>query len=240
MKENLDSQVIYGTLQAPALVAFSIDEIVRFEKNGQGTMFAFQDANWNVTSTVNYAAVPLDRIYTTPYGEPTFDAVTINGDYDGDGDIDSADSLNFGSCDASGDPPTGACRVFDFDNDADVDSADQTTFNTLYTPFATEIYRQPAHRTSANGFPFAHQGLRFDEETATYQNRNRQYNPRIRRFPTRDPVHIGDGPPGPQDTWRSCRTRSSPAVRRSARDGWRRGRTDCRRKAARWRPRSAN
>ena len=69
MKENLDSQAIYRRR--------SVDEIVRFEKNGQGTVFAFQDANWNVTSTMNYAAVPLDRIYTTPYGQPTFDAETI-------------------------------------------------------------------------------------------------------------------------------------------------------------------
>jgi len=61
----------------------------------------FQDADWNVTSAVNYAAVPLDRVYTTPYGQPTFDTETINGDYDGDGDIDGADNFAFAGCAAS-------------------------------------------------------------------------------------------------------------------------------------------
>ena len=48
-----------------------VDEIVRYEKDGKGTMFVFQDANWNVTATVSYDAVPLDRIHTKPYGQPT-------------------------------------------------------------------------------------------------------------------------------------------------------------------------
>ena len=177
--ENLDSQVIYGTQY--------VDEIVRFEKQGKATMFVFQDANWNVTSAVNYAGVPLDRVYTTPYGQPTFDTETINGDYDADGDIDSADNLNFDTCNAAADPPSGSCRVFDFDNDADIDAADETIFDTLY-PGSTEITRQPARRTSANGLPFAHQGLALDPETLTYYNRGRQYNPRHGRFTQRDPL----------------------------------------------------
>ncbi|HEX9833151.1 MAG TPA: RHS repeat-associated core domain-containing protein, partial [Mycobacterium sp.] len=115
-------------------------------------------------------------------------------------------------------PPSGPCRVFDFDNDLDVDTADETIFDTLYTG-STEITRQPARRTSANGVPFAHQGLRFDEETSTYQNRNRIYNPSLRIFTIRDPVHIGD--PTPRD---NCTdggngygyTRSNPGSRLDA------------------------
>jgi hypothetical protein len=53
---------------------------------------------------------------------------------------------------------TGACRVMDFDNDGDADAADQTVFDGLYGG-ATQITRQPARRFSANGLPFAHQGL---------------------------------------------------------------------------------
>ena len=54
-------------------------------------MFVFQDANWNVTATLNYDTVVVDRVHTKPYGEPTFDTYTINGDYDGDGDLDASD-----------------------------------------------------------------------------------------------------------------------------------------------------
>ncbi len=57
LKENLDMQVIYGTRY--------VDEIVRYERNGYGTVFVFQDANWNVTGTVNYATYVLDRVLGT-------------------------------------------------------------------------------------------------------------------------------------------------------------------------------
>ncbi len=178
--ENLDTQVIYGTRY--------VDEIVRFEKQDYGTMFVFQDANWNVTSTVNYDAAVLDRLRTTPYGEPTFDAYTINGDYDGDGDLDSSDDSNLTTCKNGTQPVTGACRVLDFDNDGDVDTADETRFDELYSGTGTDITRQPARQTSANGFDFAHQGLMLDAETMTYQNRHRQYNPWQKRFAQRDPL----------------------------------------------------
>jgi hypothetical protein len=44
----------------------------------------------NVTSLVYLAGTVLERVYTTPYGEPTFDTYTINGD----GDIDPSDDSN--------------------------------------------------------------------------------------------------------------------------------------------------
>ncbi len=177
--ENVDTRVIYGTRY--------VDEIVLFEKLRYGSMFVFQDANWNVTSTVNYDAVVLDRIHNTPYGEPTFDSYTINGDYDGDGDLDSTDDSNLTTCKNGSQPVTGACRVFDFDNDGDVDIADESRFDELYSGSGTDITRQPGRSTSANGFIFAHQGLMIDEETALYYNRFRLYNSQIRRFLTRDP-----------------------------------------------------
>ncbi|MEE9294774.1 MAG: RHS repeat-associated core domain-containing protein [Phycisphaerae bacterium] len=178
--ENVDTQVIYGTRY--------VDEIVRFEHNGKGAMFAFQNANWNVTSTVNYDTVVLDRLHTSPYGEPTWDTETINGDYDGDGDLDGTDDSNLTTCKNGTQPVTGACRVFDFDNDGDVDTADETVFDSIYSGSGADIMRQPGRRTSANAFPFAHQGLMLDEETLTYQNRFRQYNPWQKRFLQQDPA----------------------------------------------------
>ncbi|MCH8966428.1 MAG: hypothetical protein IID43_02000 [Planctomycetes bacterium] len=82
--------------------------------------------NWNVTSTVSFITDVLDRVHPSPYGELLFDAYTINGDYDGDGDIDASDDSNFTTCKNGSQPLTGACRVFDFDNDGDVHAGDRT------------------------------------------------------------------------------------------------------------------
>ena len=69
--ETLITQTVYGTRY--------VDEIVRWWKDRRGAMYVFQDANWNVTGTISYAAIPLDRIRTTPYGEPIFDAQRKGG-----------------------------------------------------------------------------------------------------------------------------------------------------------------
>ena len=73
-------------------------EIVRYERNGYGTVFVFQDANWNVTGTVNFAGDVLDRVHTKPYGEMILDAETVNGDYDGDGNVRLFDHARFAAC----------------------------------------------------------------------------------------------------------------------------------------------
>jgi len=38
------------------------------------------------------------------------------------------------------------------------------------------------------GNPFAHQGLAYDAEISSYQNRHRQYAPKLKRFMQRDPL----------------------------------------------------
>jgi len=131
-----------------------------------------------------------------PYGQPTFDTYTMNGDYDGDGDIDGTDYVQGffagNKCEAgSGSAVSGACRVYDYDDDKDVDDTDQTRFVELYGSSGM-VSRQPARRTSANALPFANQGLLLDEETQTYQNRHRQYDPWMKRFVQRDALQYVD------------------------------------------------
>jgi RHS repeat-associated protein len=185
--ENLDEHSIWGTQY--------IDVLVRFEKQDYGTMIAYHDHNYNITSITNFAGAVLERITYTPYGQPSYNVATINGDYDADGDIDSSDNTNFESCDdgGSGVAVTGQCRVFDFDNDGDVDLTDFAQFQLKYTG-STEIYRKSNVAQSANSLSFTHQGLILDTESSTYQNRQRNYDQWIMRFAQRDPFEYVSGP----------------------------------------------
>ena len=79
---------------------------------------------------------------------------------------------------------SGACRIVDLDFDGDYDATDATLFDDLTQGLA----RHPDRTTSAVNFPFGHQGLYYDAELESYQNRHRQYNPVQKRFMQRDPV----------------------------------------------------
>ncbi|MCK6466527.1 MAG: hypothetical protein L6Q93_17040, partial [Phycisphaerae bacterium] len=105
---NVLQQVYHGTQY--------IDEIVtmRLEK---GYAVVYQDANWNTIATCDLAGRVLERVFTTPYGSPMIEPETFFGDYDGDGDVDSADDASLGSGQTCWGTPTGACRVFDFNSD---------------------------------------------------------------------------------------------------------------------------
>ncbi len=168
-----------------------VDEIVRWWRDGRGAMYVFQDANWNVTSTVSYMTQPLDRVRTTPYGEPTFDVEIVNGDWDDDGDTDSADIDACLDCFSVGDE--GDCRIYDYDDNGTINLNDYFDLLALM-PAGTSLQRQPGRRTSPNHFPFAHQGLVLDEETGSYQNRHRLFQPQEKRFVQRDPIVLYPSP----------------------------------------------
>ncbi len=146
-------------------------------------MIAYHDHNYNITSITNFAGDVLERISYTPYGQPTYDVATINGDYDADGDIDSSDNTSFQSCDdgGSGVAVSGACRVFDFDNDKDVDASDLSTFQTKYSG-STEIYRSPNSKHSENRHLFSFQSLRRDVESQLLNQRMRFQGSQTSRF----------------------------------------------------------
>lgn len=108
-------------------------------------------------------------------------------DFDGDGDVDSTDKGTPGT-DCTG-TVSGACRILDLDFDGDYDSADATLFDSLPQGLA----RHPGRTATALDQQFAHQGLLFEPELGSYQNRARQYHPQMRRFLARDPAQFGDG-----------------------------------------------
>ncbi|MCP4589426.1 MAG: hypothetical protein GY842_01650 [bacterium] len=185
---NLLMQVYHGTQY--------IDEVVGL-RLPHGRAYVHQDANWNVTSMTDLAGKVLERYYYSPYGEVEVVADTYFGDYDDDGDVDSddADDLcsNGGECAC---PMTasvsGDCRIFDFDCDGDLDNADENTLEDLYAgrSAAMQNRRIPSTTSSPAGNPFLHQGLAFDVEIGSYQNRARQYSPTHKRFMQRDPLGL--------------------------------------------------
>ncbi|UCE61658.1 MAG: hypothetical protein JSU63_07900 [Phycisphaerales bacterium] len=94
-----------------------------------------------------------------------------------------------GAC--RGSSPTGACRVLDLDFDDDVDDDDLDLFDDLPDGLA----RHPGRIASGVGQPFGHQGLLFEPEIGSYQNRARQYDGKG-RFMQRDALprmrYVGD------------------------------------------------
>ena len=101
-------------------------------------------------------------------------------DTDEDGQLDSDDN-----CWGSG--PSGVCRLVDFDFDGDVDATDATRLAELDS---TTTYRQPGQAYGGIGNTRAHQGLIYDAEIGSYNNRKRQYAASLKRFIQRDPLAL--------------------------------------------------
>ena len=142
----------------------------------KGDLYVHQDANWNVIGMTDLGHRLVERYKFSPYGELTVDQETGYGDRDGDGDVDSTDKGTVGStCTGT---VSGACRILDLDFDGDYDSTDATKFDAL----PQGMQRRPGRFASNVNQPFAHQGLLFEPEIGSYQNRARQYDVGKRRF----------------------------------------------------------
>ncbi len=170
---NMVQQFIHGTQY--------IDELVMVRVAKKGDLYVHQDANWNVIGVTDLAGSVVERHKYTPYGIMQVDQETGFGDRDGDGDVDATDKGTPGT-DCTG-TVTGACRVLDLDFDGDYDSADATLFDAL--PQGEMLH--PGRLATNVDQPFGHQGLLFEPEIGSYQNRARQYDPAKRRFVQRDP-----------------------------------------------------
>jgi RHS repeat-associated protein len=171
-----------------------IDELVMMRSREKGDLYVQQDANWNVIGLTDQGRHVVERSVYTPYGELTIHQDTSYGDRDGDQDVDSTDKGTVGTtCPGT---VSGSCRILDLDFDGDYDSADAGFFDSLPQGLA----RHPGRSSTGVSQPFAHQGLLFEPELASYQNRARQYDPSKRRFAQRDPLALdGDGGSGYQD-----------------------------------------
>jgi len=165
-----------------------IDELVMVRVKNKGDLYVHQDANWNVIGLTDLGGHLVERYVYTPYGELTVHQTTGYGDRDGDGDVDSDDKGTPGTtCTGT---VSGSCRILDLDFDGDYDSSDATLFDAL----PQGLSRHPGRTVTAVDQPFAHQGLPYDAEIMTYQNRARQYDPVKRRFVERDPLCLtGNG-----------------------------------------------
>jgi len=173
---NLAQQFIHGTQY--------IDELVMVRVKDKGDLYVHQDANWNVIGLTDQGGSLVERHVYRPYGELTIHQETSFGDRDGDGDVDSTDKGTVGTtCTGT---VSGACRILDLDFDGDYDSADATKFDSL----AQGNARHPGRLFTSVDQPFGHQGLLFDAEIGSYQNRARQYDPAKRRFVQRDPLRL--------------------------------------------------
>lgn len=139
-----------------------------------------------LTSASDCCQSPIEWYVYSPYGELIVHQSTGYGDRDGDGTVDSTDKGTPGSTCTT---MSGSCRILDLDFDGDYDSADATLFDSL----PSGLQRNPGKLASGVSQPFAHQGLLFEPEIGSYQNRARQYDPGNRRFTRRDPNGFEDG-----------------------------------------------
>jgi len=166
--DNMVQQFIHGTQY--------IDELVMVRVKDKGDLYVHQDANWNVIGLTDLGSHLVEHYKYSPYGELTVDQDDGFGDRDGDGKVDSTDKGTVGvTCTGT---VSGACRILDLDFDGDYDSTDATKFDSL----AQGLQRRPGKQSTGVAQPFAHQGLLFEPEIASYQNRARQYDPAKRRF----------------------------------------------------------
>jgi RHS repeat-associated protein len=159
-----------------------IDELVMIRVKDKGDLYVHQDANWNVVGLTDLGGHLVERDMYSPYGELTVHQSTGYGDRDGDGDVDSTDKGTVGTtCTGT---VSGTCRILDLGFDGDYEATDATKFDSL----AQGLQRNPGRLSTAVNQPFAHQGLLFEPEIGSYQNRARQYDPGKRRFAQRDPL----------------------------------------------------
>ena len=143
--------------------------------------------DWNVIGLTDITGRSLERYYYSPYGELEAVRDAHFFDYDDDGDVDSADSAALTACigETSGD-----CLRFDADADGTITQDDAEAFSSYTATLTTntELQRIPATTSGSLGNPFGHQGLAFDAEIGSYQNRARQNDPKLKRFMQRDPL----------------------------------------------------
>jgi hypothetical protein len=161
-----------------------IDELVVMRVKDKGDLYIHQDANWNVIGATDLGGRVVEHNFLSPYGELTVHQETGYGNRDGDGDVDSTDKGTVGrTCTGT---VSGSCRILDLDFDGDYDSTDATKFDSL----TQGAMRSPGRRLSAVQQAFAHQGLLFEPEIDSYQNRARQYDPANRGLQWRTWRHL--------------------------------------------------
>ena len=174
----------------------------------------------------DFALHLVERYVYSPYGELTVHQSTGYGDRDGDGNVNSTDKGTPGTTCTGTVSGSCRILDLDFDGGersereraaigkasttrasgprarpepantkragGGYDSTDAGKFDSL----AQGLQRNPGRLASAVQQPFAHQGLLFEPEIGSFQNRVRLYAPGKKRFAQRDPYFFAfaDGP----------------------------------------------
>ncbi len=193
---KLINQVYHAERARGGSVKEYIDEIVAM-RTEYGRVYVHQAEgdqcgslkDWNVIGLSDVTGRVLERYYYSPYGELEVVRDAHFFDYDGDGDVDDDDETAFTACigETSGD-----CLRFDADCDGEVtevDDGEEFGYYTATLTADTELQRVPATTVSTMGNSFGHQGLAFDVEIGSYQNRHRQYAPKMKRFMQRQVLY---------------------------------------------------
>ena len=126
----------------------------------------------------------------TPYGEVTVHQETGYGDRDGDQDVSLTRRRPRRRRAALRHTSKARGVVSRIDFDGDYDATDAGLCDSLPQGFMVN----PGRSASRVNQPFAHQGLLFEPEITSYQNRLRHYAPTRARFLQRDPLI--EGPDG--------------------------------------------
>jgi RHS repeat-associated protein len=158
-----------------------------------GTLWAYQDRNWNIMGlTTTFGTVQEEYNYT-PYGRLLARRHTAFGDSDGDGDVDSTDRTAFNAAYGTSTGDQGWNRNFDADLDGTIGSFDQAAFNKTYDPAGRSLI-VPNRAWSPSANPIGFTGRRLDPESHLMHYRLRAYHPTFKTFIQRDPLGYIDGP----------------------------------------------
>jgi len=98
-----------------------LDELVCLWVQKCYHMFVAHDANYNAIGLTDKTGNEVERYAYNPYGQVLVDQTSGRGDFDGDGDVDSADNTLLDNNKTQS--PTEAQLLYDRDGDGDVDDA---------------------------------------------------------------------------------------------------------------------
>ncbi len=152
----------------------TLEERRYYLQNWRADVSAIIDSTGDIVEWVKYSA------YGVPYA-------LIPGDYDRDGDVDSADQSAFISDWGAGSPSA------DLDESGGVDGDDLTVFGAWYTANTGKVGGRGVLSEESVGNRIGYAGYRWDPATSLNHVRHRVYNPEMGRWTRRDPIGYVDG-----------------------------------------------
>ncbi len=152
----------------------TLEERRYYLQNWRADVSAIIDSTGDIVEWIKYSA------YGVPYA-------LIPGDYDRDGDVDSADQSAYISDWGAGSPSA------DLDESGGVDGDDLTVFGDWYTANTGKVGGRGVLSEESVGNRIGYAGYQWDPATSLNHVRHRVYNPEMGRWTRRDPLGYVDG-----------------------------------------------